>query len=57
MGASPQSSLTGGGEGLVARGEQQVACMQREGERLLPAPVTAELRDALEEYAGDGPTK
>lgn len=46
--------LAGGGEELVARGEQEVACMQREGDRLVPAPVPAELRDALREYAGNG---
>ena len=42
-----------GGEELAARGEQQVACMQREGERLLPAPVPPRLREALMEYATD----
>ena len=40
-----------GGEELVARGEQQVACMKREGERLVPAPVPASLREALAAYA------
>lgn len=40
-----------GGEELVARGEQQVACMQREGVRLTPAPVPRQLREALMEYA------
>ena len=39
------------GEDLVARGEQQVACMKREGARLLPAPVPASLRQALTAYA------
>lgn len=37
-------------EELVARGEQQVACMWREGERLVPVPVPAELREALRPY-------
>jgi enediyne core biosynthesis thioesterase len=37
-------------EELVARGEQQVACMRREGERLVPAPVPASLRKALAAY-------
>lgn len=41
----------GDGEVLVARGEQVVACMRREGERTVPAPVPAELRDALEPFA------
>ena len=40
-----------GGEELIARGEQQVACMNREGERLVPAPVPASLREALSGYA------
>ena len=40
-----------GGEELVARGEQQVACMKREGERLVPSPVPASLREALAAYA------
>jgi enediyne biosynthesis thioesterase len=42
---------TSHGEELVARGEQQVACMQREGERMLPAPVPQSLREALRPYA------
>ena len=37
---------------LVARGEQQIACMRREGEKLLPAPVPPSLRAALAAYAG-----
>ena len=40
-------------EELVARGEQQVACMQREGEQVVPIPVPAQLREALKEYARD----
>lgn len=40
----------GGGEELVARGEQQVACMRREGERTVPTPIPPELREALREY-------
>ena len=39
------------GEELVARGEQQVACMQREGTQVVPVPVPAQLREALREYA------
>ena len=39
------------GEELVARGEQQVACMQREGKQVVPVPVPAQLREALREYA------
>jgi enediyne core biosynthesis thioesterase len=40
-----------GGEELIARGEQQVACMQREGDGLAPAPVPPDLRRALNDYA------
>ena len=43
--------LTVSGEELVARGEQQVACMQREGEGAVPVPVPMQLREALREYA------
>lgn len=39
------------GEELVARGEQEVACMQREGERMLPMPIPVALREALKAYA------
>jgi len=40
----------GSGEELIARGEQQVACLKREGERLAPTPVPASLREALRAY-------
>jgi enediyne biosynthesis thioesterase len=40
----------GGKEELVARGEQQIACMRREGDHLTPAPLPASLRDALAGY-------
>ena len=42
---------TAAGEELVARGEQQVACMQREGAGAVPVPVPRQLREALREYA------
>ena len=41
-----------GAEELVARGEQQVACLRREGGRLVAAPVPAALRAALAPYGG-----
>jgi enediyne biosynthesis thioesterase len=41
----------GGGEELVARGEQQIACMRRDGEKFSPAPVPQTLREALAAYA------
>lgn len=40
-----------GGEELVARGEQEVACMRREGAALAPIAVPEKLRDALRAYA------
>lgn len=40
-----------GGEELVARGEQQIACMRRHGAALVPAAVPASLREALLPYA------
>jgi enediyne biosynthesis thioesterase len=43
--------LKSGGEELVARGEQQVACMSRAGERLAPTPVPKALREALAAYS------
>lgn len=45
--------ITPDGEELVARGEQQVACMQREGDKLVAAPVPEQLREALKEYVTD----
>lgn len=38
-------------EELVARGEQQIACMRREGGRLVPVSVPKELKEALLLYA------
>jgi enediyne biosynthesis thioesterase len=38
------------GEELVARGEQQVACMQREGEDILPTALPESLREAFKQY-------
>ena len=40
-----------GHEELVARGEQQIACMRRDEEKLLPTPVPPTLREALAAYA------
>ena len=39
-----------GGEELVARGEQQIACLRREGEKLTPTPVPKSMREALDGY-------
>lgn len=43
--------VSGDGEELVARGEQQIACMRRDGERTVPTPVPDSLRDALTPFA------
>jgi enediyne core biosynthesis thioesterase len=43
------------GEDLVASGEQQVACMRREGGCLVPTPIPPALADALRPYAATGP--
>ena len=40
----------GTGEELVARGEQEIACLRREGERLTPTPVPKALCEALRPY-------
>ena len=42
---------TGDSEELVARGEQQVASMRREGKRMVPPPLPLTLREALQLYA------
>jgi enediyne biosynthesis thioesterase len=39
------------GKELIARGEQQIACMKRAGEKLLPTAVPPTLRAALAAYA------
>lgn len=38
------------GEELVARGEQTVACLRREGKELVPCPVPPGLLEALQPY-------
>lgn len=38
------------GPRLVARGEQEIACLRRAPEGLVPAPVPASLRSAVEVY-------
>lgn len=42
------------GEELIARGEQQVACMRRKGEQMISIPVPHDLREALQDYQEDG---
>jgi enediyne core biosynthesis thioesterase len=37
---------------LVGRGEQEIACMRRQGDSLVPAVIPAQLQDALAEFAG-----
>jgi enediyne biosynthesis thioesterase len=41
---------TEAGEELVARGEQQAACMLQNGKRIVPTPVPEALREALTSY-------
>ena len=40
-----------GGDELIARGSQQVACMRREGDQLQAVPVPTSLRQALQAYS------
>ncbi len=42
--------VTDKGEELVAKGEQQAACMRRDGDKLVPTPIPEELREALQLY-------
>ena len=37
-------------EELIARGEQQIACMRRDGLRTVPTPIPLGLREALKAY-------
>lgn len=39
------------GEQLAARGEQQVACMRRDGEKTIPVRIPESLRTALEPFS------
>jgi enediyne core biosynthesis thioesterase len=38
-------------EELIARGEQQIVCMRREGKRLEPTPLPQSMKAALQSYA------
>lgn len=44
--------ITDTGEELVAKGEQQTACMKREGNKLVPTPIPHSLKEALQTYIG-----
>jgi enediyne core biosynthesis thioesterase len=44
--------LRGDAEEPVAVGRQLIACMRRDGERLVPTPIPAALRAALARYGG-----
>ena len=37
-------------EELVARGEQEIACMRRQGDKLIPTPIPSSLKEALQVY-------
>jgi enediyne biosynthesis thioesterase len=41
-----------GTEELIARGEQQIACMRRNGGKTVPTPIPVSLREALRPYEG-----
>jgi len=43
--------LSDNGEQLVARGQQEVACMRRDGTRMAPTPIPGQLREALQRYS------
>lgn len=43
--------ITEQGEELVAKGEQQAACMRREGDKTVPTPVPKVLKKALELFS------
>ena len=43
--------LQAGKEELIARGQHEVACMRRDGERIVPTPIPDELREALRPFS------
>ena len=43
--------IAGGGEELVARGQQEVACLRKHEQQVVPTPLPEELREALRPYA------
>lgn len=43
--------IANGREELIARGEQQVACMRRQGNETVPTPIPVPLKEALRPYA------
>jgi enediyne biosynthesis thioesterase len=44
---------SGAGDELIARGQQEVACLRREGGTLAPTPVPKSLREALRHYGAE----
>jgi enediyne biosynthesis thioesterase len=40
----------GSEEELIARGEQQIACMQREAGKMMPTRIPPSLKEALDQY-------
>jgi enediyne biosynthesis thioesterase len=44
--------LNGESEEIIARGEQEIACMNADGDQLVPTPIPKSLRTALEAYGG-----
>jgi enediyne biosynthesis thioesterase len=45
--------ISGGRRDLVARGEQGVACMRRQGAQMVPDPFPAQLRAAFTAFASE----
>lgn len=42
--------ITDAGEELIAKGEQQAACMRRDGEKMVATPIPVVLQEALKLY-------
>lgn len=49
--ARAEAAGTSQAEVLVARGEQQIACMRRQGKETIPTMIPSALKDALRPYA------
>lgn len=45
--------VLGDEEELVARGQQEIACLRREGKQVVPTPIPEELKQAIRLYADD----
>ncbi len=43
--------LLGDTEQLAARGQQEIACLRRDGDQMVPTPIPEELKEAIRLYA------